>query len=91
MSMTKENIIESNNTNLSGGGNPIMNLFSYINHHVMYLNNSKFFAGIVMILLNVGSNPSIEIFVIFSSRVPWNHCISFIEETFAISFFLASE
>ena len=55
MSMTKENIIESNNTNLSGGGNPIMNLFSYINHHVMYLNNSKFFAGIIMILLNVGS------------------------------------
>jgi len=28
---------------------------SYINHHIMYLNNSKFFAGIIMILLNVGS------------------------------------
>jgi uncharacterized membrane protein len=28
---------------------------SYINEHVMYLNNSKFFAGIIMILLNVGS------------------------------------
>jgi hypothetical protein len=28
---------------------------SYFNHHVMYLNNSKFFAGIIMILLNVGS------------------------------------
>ena len=34
---------------------PLFNSFSYINNHVMYLNNSKFFAGIVMILLNVGS------------------------------------
>jgi hypothetical protein len=32
-----------------------MSFFGYINHHVMYLNNSKFFAGIIMILLNVGS------------------------------------
>lgn len=34
---------------------PLMNVLGYINSHVMYLNNSKFFAGIVMILLNVGS------------------------------------
>jgi len=34
---------------------PLFNGISYANHHVMYLNNSKFFAGIVMILLNVGS------------------------------------
>jgi hypothetical protein len=34
---------------------PIFNGISYMNHHVMYLNNSKFFAGIIMILLNVGS------------------------------------
>ena len=34
---------------------PLFNGVSYINHHVMYLNNSKFFAGVVMILLNVGS------------------------------------
>jgi hypothetical protein len=34
---------------------PLLNGVSYINHRVMYLNNSKFFAGIVMILLNVGS------------------------------------
>ena len=27
----------------------------FIHDHVMFLNNSKFFAGIVMILLNVGS------------------------------------
>jgi len=34
---------------------PILNGISYLNHHVMYLNNSKFFAGVIMILLNVGS------------------------------------
>ena len=34
---------------------PLFNGVSYANHHVMYLNNSKFFAGVVMILLNVGS------------------------------------
>jgi hypothetical protein len=32
-----------------------MRFFDYVNDHVMYLNNSKFFAGVVMILLNVGS------------------------------------
>lgn len=34
---------------------PLFNSFSYANHHIMYLNNSKFFAGVIMILLNVGS------------------------------------
>ena len=34
---------------------PVTNGLTYINHHIMYLNNSKFFAGVVMILLNVGS------------------------------------
>ena len=34
---------------------PLMNGISYINSHVMYLNNSKFFAGVIMILLNIGS------------------------------------
>ena len=34
---------------------PLFNGLSYINHHVMYLNNSKFFAGVIMILLNIGS------------------------------------
>ena len=36
-----------------------MNVFgdslAFANNHIMYLNNSKFFAGVVMILLNVGS------------------------------------
>ena len=30
-------------------------ILSYLNDHLQYLNNSKFFAGIIMILLNVGS------------------------------------
>jgi len=34
---------------------PLLNGISYMNHNVMYLNNSKFFAGVIMILLNVGS------------------------------------
>lgn len=34
---------------------PLMNGIGYMNSHIMYLNNSKFFAGIIMILLNVGS------------------------------------
>ena len=35
--------------------NIFMNTVNFIHNHVLYLNNSKFFAGIVMILLNVGS------------------------------------
>jgi hypothetical protein len=31
------------------------NALSFMNSHVMYLNNSKFFAGVIMIILNVGS------------------------------------
>jgi len=47
-------------TNKQFGGKPtiftpLMNGFGYLNHHIMYLNNSKFFAGVIMILLNVGS------------------------------------
>ena len=31
------------------------NIFTYLHDHILYLNNSKFFAGVIMILLNVGS------------------------------------
>jgi hypothetical protein len=57
-------ITPSNNTqtNTTGGGvpkttifTPLFNSIHYINHHIMYMNNSKFFAGVIMILLNVGS------------------------------------
>ena len=46
-------------TEQNGGTSSILSVltngFHFINNHVMYLNNSKFFAGVVMILLNVGS------------------------------------
>ena len=54
----KDNKTDIDNNVQMGGGNiftPIWNAISYFNHHVVYLNNSKFFAGIIMILLNVGS------------------------------------
>ena len=31
------------------------NSVSFIHNHILFLNNSKFFAGVVMILLNIGS------------------------------------
>lgn len=34
---------------------PLLNGIGSVNQHIMYLNNSKFFAGVIMILLNVGS------------------------------------
>jgi hypothetical protein len=34
---------------------PFTNCFHFLNNNVMYLNNSKLFAGVIMILLNVGS------------------------------------
>ena len=34
---------------------PLFNGLSYLNHHILYLNSNKFFAGVIMILLNVGS------------------------------------
>jgi hypothetical protein len=35
--------------------NIIFDSISFVNNHIMFLNNSKFFAGVVMILLNIGS------------------------------------
>jgi hypothetical protein len=54
------NNINSVPPSLQSGGKstiftPLFNGIAYMNHHIMYLNNSKFFAGVVMILLNVGS------------------------------------
>jgi len=56
-----QQIIENNQQPIVQAGGkttiftPLFNGISYINHYVMYLNNSKFFAGVIMILLNVGS------------------------------------
>ena len=33
----------------------IYNSLDFVHNHIMFLNNSKFFAGVVMILLNIGS------------------------------------
>ena len=35
--------------------NPFLQSLNFINDHIMFLNNSKFFAGVIMILLNIGS------------------------------------
>ena len=55
-SKTSNKIIEQKQI---GGGTsiftPLFNSISFLNHRIMYLNNSKFFAGVLMILLNVGS------------------------------------
>ena len=49
--MTKDKNIKEQ----SGGFSTVTNTLSYINQHVIFLNNNKFFAGVVMILLNIGS------------------------------------
>lgn len=50
---------EKNVNNMMNGGSSffdsLSNSVGFINHHIMYLNNSKFFAGVIMILLNIGS------------------------------------
>ena len=50
--MTKDKNIKQEQT---GGFSTVTNTLSYINQHVIFLNNNKFFAGLVMILLNIGS------------------------------------
>ena len=35
--------------------NMFSDFFNYIHTHILYLNNSKFFAGVIMIMLNIGS------------------------------------
>lgn len=34
---------------------PLQNFFYWINHHIVSLNSSKFFAGMIIILINIGS------------------------------------
>ena len=51
----KKNVPSSEIHNQRGLFQPFQNIFSFFNTHIMYLNNSKFFAGVIMILLNVGS------------------------------------
>jgi hypothetical protein len=49
-----KNIINSNTRSVKSS-NIFMSALQFIHTHVLYLNSSKFFAGLVMILLNVGS------------------------------------
>ena len=35
--------------------NIVSESFGFVHNHIMFLNNSKFFAGVIMILLNLGS------------------------------------
>ena len=49
--MTKDKNIKEQ----SGHFSFITNSLSYVNEHVIFLNNNKFFAGVIMILLNIGS------------------------------------
>jgi hypothetical protein len=57
--MVKMNKIKNN---IKAGGAPtnyilqsVTSLFGSLNYHILQLNSSKFFAGVIMILLNVGA------------------------------------
>lgn len=55
MAKTKTKTVKKEiNSQLSNIFHPF-NILSYANNQLQYLNNSKFFAGVIMILLNVGS------------------------------------
>ena len=52
---TSSNVTTNENNIFTSIQYKLHDLLMYINEHVMYMNNNKFFAGIVMILLNIGS------------------------------------
>lgn len=55
---SSETPIKNNNVKIGGKPTiftPLFNGLSYLNQYVMHLNSNKFFAGVIMILLNVGS------------------------------------
>ena len=53
--MEKVKKIHQPNNNSTSFLEPIHKFVHFLNNNIMTLNNSKFFAGIIMILLNVGS------------------------------------
>jgi hypothetical protein len=59
--MAKFNKSSNKSLNPITGGTPeihysgVSGVFSYLHDHIMYLNQSKFFAGVIMIMLNIGS------------------------------------
>ena len=54
--MTKKSKLNNTQTINTGGQmiNPLQQGLNYIHEHIMFLNSSKFFAGVIMILLNMG-------------------------------------
>jgi len=54
--MSKKKIINTtyNDSNPIIQQNPLRSIFNFIHNHIMFLNSSKFFAGVIMILLNMG-------------------------------------
>lgn len=53
--MTNKKETKQISNNLTGSKNMLLNLAMIIHNNILSLNNSKYFAGIIMILLNVGS------------------------------------
>lgn len=53
--MTNKKETKHISNNLTGSKNMLLNLAMIIHNNILSLNNSKYFAGIIMILLNVGS------------------------------------
>jgi hypothetical protein len=49
------NKINKTTSSFARHSNIFMNAMNYLHDHILYLNSSKFFAGCIMILLNVGS------------------------------------
>jgi len=51
-------MVKKNNVHNQPTGGKTMNPFkyglNYVHEHIMFLNSSKFFAGVIMILLNMG-------------------------------------
>ena len=55
-SKTNRKLLKSININdVPHSSNFFMNILNYMHTHILYLNNSKFFAGVIMIMLNIGS------------------------------------
>ena len=45
----------SRTASMQGGSGPVVGVLGWLNQHVLYLNQSKYFAGLIMIMLNIGS------------------------------------
>jgi hypothetical protein len=46
---------KKNHNNINNYLTPLFTFGNFLNYNISYLNNNKFFAGVIMILLNIGS------------------------------------